>query len=101
MENALKELTSGELVVIVLSLGWLLNKALDSFLEQRKLKSTETSIILKEQTTALNQNTLAIQKLEIQLESLNEAIRVVPKLKEDVRVAFTKIKELENGRRSR
>lgn len=98
MADALKALTSGELVLIVLVMGWALQKSLDAFLERSKNQTNQASQTLKEQTTALNQNTLAIQKLEIQLESLIDTIRLVPKLKEDVRIAFTKIKELENGR---
>lgn len=49
------------------------------------------------QLDALLQNTLAIQKLEIQMERLNELLHLIPKLQTDVAVAHQKIRDLANG----
>lgn len=90
MESLLKDLSPTELILLVLVLGFVCKEAYKAYLERNKA-----------QTSALTENTLAIQKLEIQFEQLVDLIRSVPKLKEDVRVAFTKIKELENDRRKK
>lgn len=99
MADALKGLNSSELILIILVLGGIGKYVLDAYLDRSKQSLIKNSETVKEQTQALTQNTLAITKLEIQLEQLVDLIKQVPKLKEDVRVAFTKIKELENGSR--
>jgi len=50
---------------------------------------------------ALRENTIAIAKLQIQMENLYETIRDVPKMKKDLRATNGKIKSLfsKNGKR--
>lgn len=47
---------------------------------------------------ALYNNTMAIVKLQVQLESLTEILKIVPKLKADLDVAHEKIRGLEHPR---
>ena len=46
---------------------------------------------------ALLENTMAIVKLQVQLERLTDLLVIVPKLKDDISYAHQKIRELENN----
>ena len=46
---------------------------------------------------ALSANTMAIVKLQVQIEQLNEFLVVIPKLREDINFAHLKIRDLQNG----
>jgi hypothetical protein len=52
------------------------------------------------QTNALLANTMSIQKLEIQMERLNDLLSMLPKLRADVDMAHSKIRDLDGRARS-
>ena len=43
---------------------------------------------------ALSENTLAIQRLELQIDRLNEFLHVIPKLQSDINLAHEKLREM-------
>lgn len=45
------------------------------------------------QTEALLANTMAIQKLELQVERLNEFLHVIPKMKDDINALHSKLRD--------
>lgn len=49
---------------------------------------------IENQTQALLKNTMAIQKLEIQVQALNEYLHVLPKLQRDINSAHEKIRTM-------
>ncbi len=50
-------------------------------------------------SNALQANTMAIIKLQVQIEQLTELLTIVPKLKADVDWAHLKLRELQNGQK--
>jgi len=52
---------------------------------------------LEKHEKALLENTMAIVKLQVQLERLTDLLILVPKLKEDISFAHEKIREIQNG----
>jgi hypothetical protein len=81
--------------IIVLSI--VLIKALsDTILWIFKEYWNESKENSERHSNALQANTMAIIKLQIQIEQLTELLTVVPKLREDVNYAHEKIREIQN-----
>lgn len=94
MVEVLKDLPPSVLLALTLGLGMLfiaLLKACGWVFEKWWLdrRSRQDS-----QAQALMANTIAIVKLETQIERLNEFLHLIPKLKADIDLAHHKIREL-------
>jgi len=82
----LKTMPVGVLIAIILGLGFILN----GYWKDRKRG-------LDKRDKALEENTRAIIKLEIQIERLTDLLTIVPKLKADIDIAHEKIRDLQNS----
>jgi len=56
---------------------------------------TDKKVREQSQSEALIANTMAIQKLDIQIQRLNEFLHVIPKLQSDITLAHQKIRDLQ------
>ncbi len=99
MTDFLRTLPSASLIAIIIALafgfkligqalGWLISEAWSN----RKVHMAKHDL-------ALELNTSAIIKLQVQIEQLTELLTLVPKLKADVDYAHLKIRDLQNGLR--
>jgi hypothetical protein len=67
---------------VILCLLWILNKVVDNWLSKSKL-TDETVAKL----------TLAVNSLEIRVDTLNKSMDILPKLQADINAAHEKIRE--------
>lgn len=84
MADYLKSMPQGVLIAIILLLAFVLN----GYWKDRKKG-------LERHDKALEDNTKAILRLQIQLESITQVLTLVPKLKADIDFAHDKIRNLE------
>lgn len=96
MIEGLRELPSSVLIFLLIVGGYVLIGIfhLGAWIFKQWWDSRKENLLL--QTQALQQNTLAIQKLQLQMERLNEFLHIIPKLQTDVAIAHQKIRDLSN-----
>lgn len=85
MIDFLKTIPIWALIVVILLMGYILN----GYWDDRKRQ-------LDKRDEALEANTLAIMKLQLQIEQLTNLLTIVPKLKADIDWAHDKIRDIEN-----
>jgi len=101
MIEIIRELPPSALVILVVGLAFILKMigtgiawAFSEVWANRKAQMERHDI-------ALSSNTMAIIKLQVQIEQLMELLGSIPKMKEDISYAHSKIREIQNGQDSK
>ncbi len=98
MIEYIKSLPSGTLVALVLGLILVLRVGIDVLVFFFKDYWNERKGQIEKREIALQANTSAIMKLQLQIEQLTDLLTIVPKLKADVDFAHEKIRDIQATR---
>lgn len=90
----MKDLPPAVLLSLTLGMGMLLLALIKAVAWFFKQWWSERKERLDRQSQALMANTIAIVKLETQIERLNEFLHIIPRLKADIDLAHQKIRDL-------
>ena len=97
MVDYLKTLSPSALIALILAFAFVFKGAIDVLAWFLKDYWSDHKINAEKRDKALIDNTMAIVKLQVQIEGLIQALSIVPKLKDDIDRAHAKIRDLQNG----